>query len=46
VRGVPGSFETTRQTVRNLVAAGIQPQVIFSVMRIHAAQVDAMVHVM
>lgn len=43
VRGVPGSFEAARQAVRNLVAAGIRPQVIFTVMRINAGQVDAMV---
>jgi SynChlorMet cassette radical SAM/SPASM protein ScmF len=43
VRGVPGSFEAARQAVRDLVAAGIRPQVIFTVMRGNAAQVDAIV---
>ncbi len=43
VRGVPGSFEAARQAVRNLVAADVRPQVIFSVMRSNAGQVDAMV---
>jgi len=43
VRGVPGSFEAARQAVRNLVAAGARPQVIFTVMRNNAGQVDAMV---
>jgi SynChlorMet cassette radical SAM/SPASM protein ScmF len=43
VRGVPGSFEASRQAVRNLVTAGTRPQVIFSVMRSNAGQVDAMV---
>ena len=43
VRGVPGAFEAARQAVRNLVAAGIRPQVIFTVMRSNAGQVDAMV---
>jgi SynChlorMet cassette radical SAM/SPASM protein ScmF len=43
VRGVPGSFEAARQAVRNLVAAGIRPQVIFTVMRHNAGQVDAIV---
>ena len=43
VRGVPGAFEAARQAVRNLVAAGTRPQVIFTVMRSNAAQVDAMV---
>ncbi len=43
VRGVPGSFEAARQAVRTLVAAGIRPQVIFTVMRANAGQVDAIV---
>ena len=43
VRGVPGAFDASMQAVRNLVAAGIRPQVIFTVMRINALQVDAMV---
>ena len=43
VRGVPGAFEAARQAVRNLVAAGIRPQVIFTVMRGNAGQVDAVV---
>ena len=43
VRGVPGSFEAARQAVRNLVAADTKPQVIFTVMRGNAGQVDAIV---
>ena len=43
VRGVPGSFNAACQAVRNLVAAGIKPQVIFTIMRINAAQVDTIV---
>ena len=43
VRGVPGSFEAARQAVRNLVAAGIRPQIIFSLMRHNAGQASAMV---
>ncbi len=43
VRGVPGAFEAARRAVRNLVAAGTRPQVIFTVMRTNAGQVDAMV---
>jgi SynChlorMet cassette radical SAM/SPASM protein ScmF len=43
VRGVPGAFEAARQAVRNLVAAGIRPQVIFTVMRRNAGQVEAIV---
>jgi SynChlorMet cassette radical SAM/SPASM protein ScmF len=44
VRGVPGSFKAARQAVHNLVVAGIRPQVIFTVMRSNAGQVDAIVH--
>jgi SynChlorMet cassette radical SAM/SPASM protein ScmF len=40
---VPGSFEAARQGVRNLVAAGIKPQIIFTVMRGNAGQVDGIV---
>ncbi|MHB1356145.1 MAG: radical SAM protein, partial [Anaerolineae bacterium] len=43
VRGIPGAFEAARQGVCNLVAVGIRPQVIFTVMRKNAGQVDAMV---
>jgi SynChlorMet cassette radical SAM/SPASM protein ScmF len=43
VRGVPGSFEASRQAVNNLVAAGIRPQIIFSVMRCNAGQLEAIV---
>jgi SynChlorMet cassette radical SAM/SPASM protein ScmF len=43
VRGVTGAFEAARQAVRNLVAAGIRPQVIFTVMRRNAGQLEAMV---
>jgi SynChlorMet cassette radical SAM/SPASM protein ScmF len=42
VRGVPGSFKAAQQAVRNLVATGTRPQVIFTVMRGNAGQVDAM----
>jgi SynChlorMet cassette radical SAM/SPASM protein ScmF len=44
VRGVAGSWEAARQAVRKLAQAGIQPQVIFSIMRGNADQVDAAVH--
>ena len=43
VRGVSGSFEKSRQAVRNLVVSGTRPQIIFTVMRSNVAQVDAMV---
>jgi SynChlorMet cassette radical SAM/SPASM protein ScmF len=44
VRSVPGSFDAARRAVTNLVAAGLRPQVIFTIMRRNAEQVDAMVH--
>jgi SynChlorMet cassette radical SAM/SPASM protein ScmF len=40
VRGVPGSFEAALQGVRNLAAAGLRPQVILSVMRRNAGQIE------
>jgi SynChlorMet cassette radical SAM/SPASM protein ScmF len=43
VRGVKGSFQAACQAVRNLVAAGIRPQVIFSVMRENAGHVEDIV---
>ena len=43
VRGVTGAFDAAQQAVRNLVAAGIKPQVIFTVMRRNADQVEDMV---
>jgi SynChlorMet cassette radical SAM/SPASM protein ScmF len=42
VRGVPGSFDAACQAVRNLAATGSRPQVIFTVMRHNADQIDAM----
>jgi len=43
VRGVPGSFVAACQAVRNLVGAAMRPQVIMTVMRCNAGQVEAMV---
>ena len=43
VRGVAGSFEAACAAVRHLAAAGIHPQVIFSVMRGNVDQVEAIV---
>jgi len=43
IRGVPGSFDAARQAVRNLVATGTKPQIIFSLMRKNVDQVDDMV---
>ncbi|MBF0498878.1 MAG: SynChlorMet cassette radical SAM/SPASM protein ScmF [Candidatus Riflebacteria bacterium] len=43
VRGVPGSFDSARQAVINLVAAGIRPQIIFTVLRANFRQIDEMI---
>ena len=43
VRGVPGSFLAAQQAVKNLVAVGIRPQIIFTVMRCNATQIDAII---
>lgn len=43
VRGVEGSFEAACRAVRELVATGTQPQIICSVMRANADQVEAVV---
>jgi len=43
VRGVPGSFARAREGIRRLVAAGIRPQIIMSLMRANADQAAAMI---
>jgi SynChlorMet cassette radical SAM/SPASM protein ScmF len=43
VRGVPGCFKKAQQAVRNLAAADTPPQIIMSVMRCNAEQVDAVI---
>ncbi len=43
VRGVSGSFEAARRAIKNLNKAGIQPQIIFTVMRGNADQVEAVI---
>jgi SynChlorMet cassette radical SAM/SPASM protein ScmF len=43
VRGVEGCFEAALQGIRNLVAAGLKPQVIMSVMRRNAGHMEAVV---
>ncbi len=43
VRGVRGSFDQALQGVRNLVAAGLQPQIILSVLRGNAGQIESLV---
>ncbi len=43
VRGVEGSFEAACQAVRELVATGTRPQIIYSVMRANVGQMEAVV---
>ena len=43
VRGVPGSFQSALRGIRELTAAGIRPQIIMSVLRLNAEQVDDVV---
>ena len=43
VRGVAGCFEAALQGIRNLVAAGIRPQIIMSLMRRNVGQIDPLV---
>jgi SynChlorMet cassette radical SAM/SPASM protein ScmF len=44
VRGVPGSWDKACQAVHYLAQAGIKPQVIFSIMRGNAHQVEKIIH--
>ena len=43
VRGVPGCFDAAIEGVRNLVKAGLRPQIIMSVMRRNADKMEAVV---
>ena len=43
VRGVPGCFDAALEGVRNLVRAGLRPQIIMSVMRRNADRIEALV---
>lgn len=43
MRGIPGSFKQARQAIRNLVETGTRPQIIMSIMRCNADQVDDVV---
>ena len=43
VRGVPGCFDAALEGVRNLVRAGLRPQIIMSVMRRNAEKMEALV---
>jgi len=44
VRGVEGCFEAALRGLRNCVDAGLRPQVIMSVMRRNAGQLEALAH--
>jgi SynChlorMet cassette radical SAM/SPASM protein ScmF len=43
VRGVEGCFDATMKGIRNLVGAGLRPQVIMAIMRHNKAQMDQVV---
>ncbi len=43
IRGVPGSFEKAKQAVKNLVDVSIPPQIIMTLMRSNAREVEEMV---
>ncbi len=43
IRGVPGCFEKAKDAVRNLVAVGIRPQIIMTLMRRNADQMGAII---
>ncbi len=43
VRGVKGSWRAAVEGIRNLVAAGISPQIIMTVMRRNSGQMEAMI---
>lgn len=43
IRGVEGSFEDAKEGIRNLVKAGIKPQIILSVMRCNKDQMETVV---
>ena len=43
VRGVEGCFETTLAGIRNLVDAGLQPQIIMSIMRQNKDQMESII---
>lgn len=43
VRGVTGSYEAALRGIKNLTRAGIRPQIIFTIMRSNADQVEAVI---
>jgi len=44
VRGISGCFEAAIEGIRNLVNAGIKPQIILTVMRHNKSQIEPLVH--
>lgn len=44
IRGVPGSFKKSLNGIKNLVNAGLKPQIIMTVMRRNKAQVESIIH--
>lgn len=44
IRGVKGSFESAKKGICNLVALGVKPQIIMSVMRTNKAQIEEVLH--
>ena len=44
VRNIPGSFKLSVQGIKNLIDSGTPPQIIMSVMRCNAHQIDDLVH--
>jgi SynChlorMet cassette radical SAM/SPASM protein ScmF len=43
IRGIQGSFEAAKEGIKNLVALGTNPQIIFTVMRKNVGQVEKIV---
>ena len=43
IRGKAGSFDAACRAVKNLVSAGIRPQIIFTIMRKNVVQVESMI---
>ncbi|MGE5343149.1 MAG: SynChlorMet cassette radical SAM/SPASM protein ScmF [Candidatus Omnitrophota bacterium] len=43
VRGIPGCFDSALNGIRNLVEAGIKPQIIFTLMQYNRTQIESVV---
>jgi SynChlorMet cassette radical SAM/SPASM protein ScmF len=44
LRGVPGCFEMAKEAVRNLVTAGIKPQIIMTLMQRNIGHIEEVIH--